>query len=97
MKDGPKRSADHFPDVGNKKRILGDITNQVKVANIKSNVPTRKGSKTSRHDSENSTYTIKSENSFSKTIIQEESPKAAETSAGDSMYTTALDDRYILL
>ena len=93
FKDGPKRSADHLPDVGNKKRILGDITNQPKVTNLKSNITTRKGSKSIKQDSENSFSTFRSENSTSKSTISEESPKNCETSVGDSMYTTALDDR----
>lgn len=94
VKDGPKRSADHLPDVGNKKRILGDITNQPKVTNLKSNITTRKGSKSIKQDSENSFSSVKNENSISKNVISEESPKKCETSAGDSLYTTALDDRY---
>lgn len=91
VKDGPKRSADHLPDAGNKKRILGDITNQPKAANLKSNVTARKGSKSSKHDSENSLPHFKSEHSLSKSTISEDSPKQIETSIGDSFYTTAVD------
>lgn len=98
VKDGSKRAAvDILQDVGNKKRILGDITNQPKITNLKPSVVTRKGSKIVKYNSESSIASVttsKKENFISKDSVFEKESKNVETSTEDSMYTTALEDRY---
>lgn len=87
--------ADPLPDVGNKKRILGDITNQPKASNLKLNL--RKGSKNSKNESEHS-ITLKNSSPVSKnTSSGIESPKNGNCADDSTLYTTALDERYEFL
>ncbi|XP_054706535.1 G2/mitotic-specific cyclin-B3-like [Uloborus diversus] len=86
-KDASKRLADPLPDLGSKKRILGDITNQVKLANTKTNAVSKRTAKHGSYCSENALP----DSNLSKNSSSNKSKDKESCSSDDTIYVTALE------
>ncbi|XP_035206076.1 G2/mitotic-specific cyclin-B3-like [Stegodyphus dumicola] len=95
MKDGSKRSADHLPEAGDKKRILGDITNKGTSTISKAKPSNKKAGKCGKIDSQYSnTSSCKSEKS---SVTKDASPEVElpvtkiEDGDDSSIFVSALE------
>ncbi|KFM65911.1 G2/mitotic-specific cyclin-B3, partial [Stegodyphus mimosarum] len=92
VKDGSKRSADHLPEAGDKKRILGDITNKAIISKAKPS--NKKVGRCGKLDSQYSnTSSYKSEKSVTRDASPEVELPVTKVEDGDdsSIFVSALE------